>query len=216
MQEEKMRNHYKKNCSSSEIKQEILEESCRISTNLERDINRYYNVFRSLRTMCICTVDATYSKRKCSLQILLLMKDILDDEFKQDTWNAKQAEAIFDIMLLDTYEINKEMAFKLIKSIDTSLLQLNDENHVYDIIMVAIELGNSIRPIDSITAAYVLKVCLLSPVVQNVLENNFGLIIPSEGTKEAPLLQLILILLKILKVFVFIYVRSSHSVKIAI
>ncbi|XP_017767432.1 PREDICTED: thyroid adenoma-associated protein homolog [Eufriesea mexicana] len=199
IQEEKMRKHYKQNCSSSEIEQEILNESYRISTNLESDINVYYNVFQSLRTMCICTIDATYNKRKCSLQILLLMKDILDDELKQVTWNAKQVEAIFDIMLLDTYEINKEMAFKLIKSVDTSLLQLNDENHVYDIIMVAIELGNSIRPIDSITAAYMLKVCLLSPIVQDVLENNFGLKIQSEDTKAAPLLQLILILLKILK-----------------
>ncbi|XP_076752598.1 thyroid adenoma-associated protein homolog [Xylocopa sonorina] len=196
VQEERMRNHYKKNCSPSEMKQEILDESYRISCNLESDINMYRDTFQSLRNLCICGPDATYNRRRCSLQILLLMKDLLDNEFEQVTWKAEQVEALFNLMLLDTYEGNKEMSFKLIKSVDPSLLQLDDKNCVRDIIMIAIELGNSIRPIDSITAAYMLKVSILSPIVQDVLEDQFDL---TKWTKDVPrmtVLQLILILLK--------------------
>lgn len=205
VQEEKMRNHYKKNRSSSEIKQEVMDESYKTSCNLESDINMYSCKFESLRQMCICSPDATYSRRQCSLQILLLMRDLLDNEFKQVIWKAEQVETIFNLMLLDTYETNKVMAFNLIKSIDPNLLQLNNEGRVRDIIMVAIELGNSVRPIDTITAVYMLKVSILSPIVQKVLENHLDLIIQFEDIKEATILQLILILLKKLKVFVPIY-----------
>ncbi|XP_024228458.1 thyroid adenoma-associated protein homolog [Bombus impatiens] len=199
VQEEKMRNHYKKNRSSLEIKQEVMDESYKTSCNLESDINMYSCKFESLRQMCICSPDATYSRRQCSLQILLLMRDLLDNEFKQVIWKAEQVEAIFNLMLLDTYETNKVMAFNLIKSIDPNLLQLNNEGRVRDIIMVAIELGNSVRPIDTITAVYMLKVSILSPIVQKVLENHLDLIIQFEDIKEATILQLILILLKKLK-----------------
>ncbi|CAK9832227.1 Thyroid adenoma-associated protein homolog [Anthophora retusa] len=199
MQEEKMRNHYKETCSPSEMKQEILDESYKISSILQNDIDMYCNVFESMHNMCICTPDATYNRRKSSLQILLLMNDLLDNEFKDICWKPEQAEALFNLMLLDTYEANKEMAFNLIKSLDPSLLQLDNESRVRDIISVAIELGNSIRPIDSITAASMLKVSLLSPIVQHVLENQLGLTRGSEGITEVTLLQLILILLEKLK-----------------
>lgn len=205
MQEEKMRNYYIKNCKSLDIKQQVLDESYKISNNLESEINLYCNTFQAMRKICICSPDATYNRRKYSLQILLLMRDLLDNEFKQITWKNEQIETIFNLMLLDTYEKNKEMAFNLIKSMDPSLLQLNNENYVLDIIMVAIELGNSIRPIDSITATYLLKVTMLSPVIQNVLEIHFNISMQSKEITEAITLQLIFILLKKLKVFKFLY-----------
>ncbi|XP_034189800.2 thyroid adenoma-associated protein homolog [Osmia lignaria lignaria] len=199
-QEEKMRYHYQKNCSSIEMNQEILDKSYRISFGLKKDIDKYCNAFRSLRNMCICSPDATYSRRKSSLQILLLMKDFLDNEFKHIAWEVEQMEALFQLMLLDTYESNKEMAFKLIKSVNPSLLQLDNEQVVYDIITVAVDLGNSIRPIDSITAAYMLKLSALSPIVQSILETRFGSTKSlDENTIETIILQLILILFKKLK-----------------
>ncbi|XP_076281120.1 thyroid adenoma-associated protein homolog [Lasioglossum baleicum] len=198
-QEEKMRNHYEKSCSPQEMKQEVLDASYALSNKLGEDIEMYSNVFESLRDMCICGPDATYARRRSSLQILLLMRDLLDNEFKHIGWTAEQAKALFDLMLLDTYEVNKEMAFNLIKSVDPSLLQLDKESNVLDLVAVAIELGNSIRPIDSITSAYMLRVCMLSPVVQNVLNTMFGVTKWSENVAEAVVLQLILILLRRLK-----------------
>ncbi|XP_076629490.1 thyroid adenoma-associated protein homolog isoform X1 [Colletes latitarsis] len=190
-QEEKLRIRYQKNCNPLEIKQETLDHSFQISREIERDINKYCDTFQSLCNMCICGPDATYCRRRSSLQILLLMKDLLDNEFKRITWKTQQVKTLFDLMLLDTYETNKEMAFNLIKSMEPRLLQLDDANNVNNIITVAIELGNSIRPIDSITAAYMFKVSMLSPVIQNVhkFQSSFINVI----------LQLVLILLNKLK-----------------
>lgn len=202
-QEEKMRYHYQQNCSSIEMNQKVLDKSYRISFGLKKDIDMYCDAFRSLRSMCICSPDATYCRRKSSLQILLLMKDFLDNEFKHIAWEVEQVEALFQLMLLDTYESNKEMAFKLIKSVNPSLLQLDNEQVVYDIITVAVDLGNSIRPIDSITAAYMLKLSALSPIVQYVLETRFDSTKSiDENTVEIIILQLILILFKKLKVLI--------------
>nr|XP_033325395.1 thyroid adenoma-associated protein [Megalopta genalis] len=198
-QEIKMRSHYEKSCDPQVMKQEVLDASYAISNKLEEDIEMYCTFFESLRNMCICGPDATYSRRRSSLQILLLTRDLLDNEFKHIGWKAEQIKALFDLMLLDTYEANKEMAFNLIKSVDPSLLELDKESNVLDLVTVAIELGNSIRPIDSITSAYMLKVCMLSPVIQNVLNTLYGVTKWSENVAEAVLLQLILVLLKRLK-----------------
>lgn len=198
--EEKMRSHYEKNCDAAEVKQEVLDTSNAISNKLKEEIEMYCNSFKSLRNMCICGPDATYSRKRSSLQILLLMRDLLDNEFEHISWKAEQMKAVFDIMILDTYEVNKEMAFNLIKSVDPILLQLNNESNVLDHVKVAIELGNSIRPIDSITSAYMLKVCMSSPVIQKVLNTLFGIRKWSENVGEAVVLQLVLILLKRLKV----------------
>ncbi|XP_031835838.1 thyroid adenoma-associated protein homolog [Nomia melanderi] len=197
--EEKMRSHYEKNCDLSEMKQQVLDTSNAISAKLKEDIAMYCSAFKSLRETCICGPDATYCRRRSSLQILLLMRDLLDNEFQHISWTAEQTKALFDLMILDTYEVNKEMAFNLIKSVDPILLQLDNESNVLDLVTVAIELGNSIRPIDSITSAYMLKVCMLSPVIQKVLNTLFGIRKWSENVEEAIALQLILILLKRLK-----------------
>lgn len=198
--EEKMRSHYEKNCDLSEMKQQVVDTSNAISVKLKEDMAMYCDTFKSLRDTCICGPDATYSRRRSSLQILLLMRDFLDNEFQHVSWKAEQIKALFDLMILDTYEMNKEMAFNLIKSVDPILLQLDNESTVLDLVTVAIELGNSIRPIDSITSAYMLKVCMLSPVIQKVLNTLFGTRRWTQNVEEAVALQLILILLKRLKV----------------
>lgn len=214
IQEEKMGMQYRKSCNPLEFKQEALDRFRRessFSSKLEKDIDMYRNTFRSLHNMCICDPGATYRRRQSSLRILLIMKDLLDSEFECITWTAKEARALFDLLLLDTYESNKEMAFDLIKSMDPVLLELDSESNVYNIMSVAIELGNSIRPIDSVTAAYMFKVSLLSPVIQNVFETRFDLIKWSENIAEVEILGLVLILFKKLKVctssvsFVFLY-----------
>ncbi|XP_017883798.1 thyroid adenoma-associated protein homolog [Ceratina calcarata] len=185
--------------ASLHMKQTILDQYCSVASDLQKAINMYCTVFQTLHDMCICSPDATYTRRKSSLQILLSMKDILGNEYKQVTWETRQSEAVFNLMLLDTYEENKEMALKIMKSMDPCLLQLDDESYVRDIILVAMELGNSIRPIDTITSAYMLKLSMLSPILLNVLESSFSLTKQSENNTEAIVLQLLLLLLKELK-----------------
>ncbi|XP_047346981.1 thyroid adenoma-associated protein homolog isoform X3 [Vespa velutina] len=166
------------------------------------EIEVYNAFFLNLRDLCVNNLypDATYSRRKNSLQILCIMLEFLDYEFRDITWNSKQAEKIFMCLLLDTYEANKEMAFKILKSINPIILGLDAENRLCEMINVATDLGNSIRPIDSITAAYMFKICMLSPLLQNVLCEYYNMNQFPNGIAESHILQLILFLIRRLEV----------------
>ncbi|XP_035729863.1 thyroid adenoma-associated protein-like isoform X2 [Vespa mandarinia] len=166
------------------------------------EIEVYNAFFLNLRDLCVNNLypDATYSRRKNSLQILCIMLEFLDHEFRDITWNSKQAEKIFMCLLLDTYEANKEMAFKILKSINPIILGLDAENRLCEMINVATDLGNSIRPIDSITAAYMFKICMLSPLLQNVLCEYYNMNQFPNGIVESHILQLILFLIRRLEV----------------
>ncbi|KAI4501053.1 hypothetical protein M0802_003856 [Mischocyttarus mexicanus] len=172
------------------------------SSKAAQEIAMYNGFFLNLRDLCVNNLypDATYSRRKNCLQILSIMLEFLDQEFRDITWNSKQADKIFMCLLLDTYETNKEMAFRILKSIGPTILGLDVENRICEIINVATDLGNSIRPIDSITAAYMFKVCMLSPLLQQVLRKYYNMNDFSNEIPESDILQLILFLIRKLEV----------------
>ncbi|XP_043666118.1 thyroid adenoma-associated protein [Vespula pensylvanica] len=172
------------------------------SYKVVHEIEVYNAFFLNLRDLCVNNLypDATYSRRKNSLQILCIMLEFLDHEFRDITWNSKQTEKIFMCLLLDKYETNKKMAFRILKSINPIILGLDAENRLCEIINVATDLGNSIRPIDSITAAYMFKICMLSPLLQNVLCEYYNMNQFPNGIAESHILQLILFLIKRLEI----------------
>ncbi|XP_012278910.1 thyroid adenoma-associated protein homolog isoform X2 [Orussus abietinus] len=138
-------------------------------TELYNLINAYQEFFVSIQDVCVKNVypGSTHCRRKSSLQILCLLLEI--SEIYELSWCNDQVQNLFECLLLDTYESNKEMAYKILKSIDPHILQLSNETKVKEIINVAFQLGNSIRPIDTFTAAYMFKISTLSPVITNVL-----------------------------------------------
>ncbi|XP_014468567.1 PREDICTED: thyroid adenoma-associated protein isoform X2 [Dinoponera quadriceps] len=190
-QQEKMRNHHKKQNITSEACENAL--FYQMSEQIECNIKDYTTFFINLREICVNNLypDATYHRRRSSLQILLLMQEFLYNEFKDIEWRKEQVETIFQCLLLDTYEPNKEMAYQLLKYVNPILLNLHSKSQVQLIIKVALELGNSIRPIDSITAAYMLKISMLSPVIKNVLCDYYNI---DDNVTEAMILQLVLLL----------------------
>lgn len=183
------------------------------SYKVVHEIEVYNAFFLNLRDLCVNNLypDATYSRRKNSLQILCIMLEFLDHEFRDITWNSKQTEKIFMCLLLDKYETNKKMAFRILKSINPIILGLDAENRLCEMINVATDLGNSIRPIDSITAAYMFKICMLSPLLQNVLCEYYNMNQFPNGIAESHILQLILFLIKRLEVCIASYHRSYIS-----
>lgn len=198
-QELKMRSHYKEQDITSEIYENTLALSYQTSEQIQQNVQDYVIFFIHLRDICVDNLypDATYDRRRSSLQILLLMKDLLHNEFEDIKWQKEQAETIFQCLLLDTYEPNKEMAYQIIKPIDPELLCLDSELRVRLIIKVALKLGNSVRPIDSVTAAYMLKISKLSPVIKNILCNYCNV---EDNIIEATTLQLVLLLYRKLQV----------------
>lgn len=201
-QKTKMINRLKEQDIISETVQSALDLSYHKSVEIESSINHYTLFVKNLREICVKNLypDATYNRRCSSLQILLLMQELLSDEYKDIEWKKEQAEIIFHCLLVDTYEPNKEMAYQLLKTINPTLLHLDLESHVHLIIKVALELGNSIRPIDSITAAYMLKISTLSPIIRNVLcETCYR----KDDVSETITLHLVYILRRKLKVHIY-------------
>jgi len=89
------------------------------------------------------------------------------------------------------------MAYQIIKSINPVLLCLDSESKVSLIVKVALKLGNSVRPIDSATAAYMLKISKLSPVIKDILCDYCKV---EDNVMEATTLQLVLLLYRKLQV----------------
>lgn len=174
-----------------------------MSEKIENNIKDYTLFFINLRQVCVNNLypDATYHRRRSSLQILLLAQEFLNKEFTDIEWKKEEVEIIFQCLLLDTYEPNKEMAYQLIKCTNPMLLYLDSEDQVEVMVRIALALGNSIRPIDSVTAAYMLKISILSPVIKNVL---CRLLKTDDNVTETITLQLILLLYRKLQVRVYL------------
>ncbi|XP_011879410.1 PREDICTED: thyroid adenoma-associated protein homolog isoform X2 [Vollenhovia emeryi] len=192
-QELKMRSRYEEQDAACEMYEDALAQSRQTSGQIERDVQDYVTFFVNLRETCVGNLypDATYDRRRSSLQILLLAQELLCDEFKDAEWEREQAETIFQCLLLDTYEPNKEMAYRIIKPLSPVLLRLDSEPRVRLIIQVALKLGSSVRPIDSATAAYMLKLSKLSPVIKSILCDYCTV---EDNVAEATTLQLVLLL----------------------
>ncbi|XP_020280401.1 thyroid adenoma-associated protein homolog isoform X2 [Pseudomyrmex gracilis] len=229
-QEEKLRNHYKEHVILDDT--HALTLSCQQAEQIKQNIKDYTTFYINLRDICVNNLypDATYNRRRFSLQILLLMQHLLCDEFKDIKWKKKQAETIFQCLLLDTYEPNKEMAYQILKSVNNfgnvdvvetevrynfkennkdiclsecknlTFLDLGLESQVRLIIKTALALGNSIRPIDSVTAAYMLKISKLSPVIKNVLQKYSKECSIEDNIKDAVTLQLVSLLYERLQI----------------
>jgi len=204
VQEERRRNHFKEQDVTSEIRESVLASSYQISKRITQDIEDYNTFFVKLRQACVSNLysDATYDRRRSSLQILLLMQNLLCHEYKNVQWTKEQADRIYRCIKLDTYEHNKEIAFEILESINPTVL------HTYfgveEIIATAFELSESMRPMDSITAAYLLKLSKHLLIAMNILHCiQFH---AEDNLEEAITLHLISILYRKLQVYIYIYI----------
>ncbi|XP_034943611.1 thyroid adenoma-associated protein homolog [Chelonus insularis] len=158
----------------------------------------YKSFFIDIRKLCLNSIfiGATHIRKENSLLLLQLQQEIwhFKDDNEINEWTADQANQLFQCLLLDTYETNKNIAFKIISKLKPSILQLDDEKQLETILNVAFKLANSMRPIDSITAAYMLKVCMMSPIIEEIIEMRWN--VKSKGDIT---LQLIMVLLQYLK-----------------
>ncbi|XP_011499333.1 PREDICTED: thyroid adenoma-associated protein homolog [Ceratosolen solmsi marchali] len=107
--------------------------------------------------------------KKSSLQILCLIDEFLSKDLQSFLWDLHQFKKLLDCLLLDTYEVNKDMAFRLIKSCKLTESFFDTKIKVLELINVAIQMGNSVRPLDSVTAAYMFKISMLSSNIQEIL-----------------------------------------------
>lgn len=137
-----------------------------------QDCIRYYQTFvNTLHNLCIKNLypGAINCRRKSSLSILCLMDEFLSKDLTTSLWNLIHYKVLFDCVLLDTYELNKNMAFLLIKSCKLTDKFFDTREKIIELVNVGVQLANNVRPLDCITAAYMLRISLLSSNVQNIL-----------------------------------------------
>lgn len=166
-------------------------------------ILNYEKFYMKIRNICLTglTPGSTHAKKNNSLKILQASEELLSNDFVKLKWTNEQAIKLYQCLLLDTYETNKQAIYKIIANIEPTILKLDNENKIHEIIDVALKLGNSMRPVDSITASYMLKICLLSPCIENVLKNyykfdNFD----TDNDSDYSILQMIIIVMEKLRV----------------
>jgi hypothetical protein len=125
----------------------------------------------SVHEICLNSlyISAVNVHKKSSLQILCLLDEFLSKDLQSSLWNIHKFKKLFDCLLLDTYEVNKDMAFRLIKSSKLTDAFFDSKVKILELINVALQMGNSVRPLDNITAAYMLKVSMLSSNIQDIL-----------------------------------------------
>ncbi|XP_043284678.1 thyroid adenoma-associated protein homolog [Venturia canescens] len=202
VKEIKMRENESQVDTKHELYESLREEAAASARLAEAHVEDYREFLKSYRHICIngLLLGSTNYRKKSSLLMLQLGQDILDGEFPELPWTVHQATELLECLYTDTYEANKEIIYKIAKEINPSLMKLDDIDEVEKKIHVALNLADCMRPIDSITASYILKISLLSPVINQVLSKFSTSIgnIPDE-TVDRSTLKLILIVLEQLK-----------------
>ena len=173
-------------------------------------INSYYCFLSSLKDICLNNLHpgAVHCRKRSALLILQLMQEFSEKEITDILWNHLRIERLIQCFFNDTYETNKEVSFQIIKCIENNALNLNNEV-VCELIDTALELANSMRPIDTITASYMFKMVTLSPIISNVLCKYIGLATKHNCVTETTMLEIILLLVNRLKVFIVKYLKQD-------
>ncbi|XP_044579181.1 thyroid adenoma-associated protein homolog [Cotesia glomerata] len=173
MQIEKFKLREKEACEDLELYQQRELEYTELAKESLNSINYYRSFFFNVREECLSgtRIGATHTRKKNSLGILQLQQNILENDFNDILWNVEQVNKLFQCLLLDTYETNKEVTFQILSKIDPVTLNLTNSKKVDEMLYVAINLGDCIRPLDSITASYMLRICFMSPIIKEVLKN---------------------------------------------
>lgn len=203
MQIEKFKSREKEASEDLELYQQREQEYTELAKESLNSINYYRSFFFNVRDECLSgtRIGATHTRKKNSLGILQLQQNILENDFSDISWNFEQVNKLFQCLLLDTYETNKEVTFQILSKINPVTLNLTNSKKVDEMLYVAINLGDCIRPLDSITASYMLRICLMSPIIKEVLKNYQKNNLYENDT----LAQLIMVLLEHAKVsFYFI------------
>ncbi|KYN05760.1 Thyroid adenoma-associated protein [Cyphomyrmex costatus] len=188
----------KQNLISKMYEDNHLDVAHKESEQIEYNTRTNYEYFMlNLRRLCVFNLypEATYDHKRSCLQILLLMQNLMPDKFKNLKWEKDKVEVILYCLMADTYEPNKEMAYQIISSISPELLSLDSKPWIHSIMKAAFKFGNSVRPIDSITAAYLFKIAKLSPIIRNFCDHY-----NVDKVPEAITLQLIVLLYEELRV----------------
>lgn len=151
-----------KNKTSEELFNEFYANYEKEKSEAEKIIQSYNNFFHGQNYLLNFLKSkigqsAVHFQNQSSLQIISLMQDIFDEKI-YGPLDDDFLKVVYECMLLNSYESNKEICFDILVKSKTDYLK----GKVFETVRVAVELANSMRPIDGITSTLMLRLAVVS------------------------------------------------------
>ncbi|KAK7791383.1 hypothetical protein R5R35_007915 [Gryllus longicercus] len=105
---------------------------------------------------------ANFGRRTFALWVLRLMTEELGDEAPPELWETCNVPLLLEA-LRDPYENNKSCALLLLRRFPTKVLHVQDKSFTVLVMGTCLALARSIRPADTVTAAYLLRFLVSFP-----------------------------------------------------
>ncbi|XP_066137388.1 uncharacterized protein THADA isoform X2 [Euwallacea fornicatus] len=147
--------------------------------------------------------DSNFPRRATSLELLLVIRDILSSDEWKSCWNEDDVKSSHNI-LFDTYESNKKMAVKLLKTLPPDYLGFTTVSFTFKYMQRSIDLALDVKPSKTLSAAYLFEVCSYSPYFYDIVHCECG-----EEAKKSndPTLDMIVVLTRK-------FINQSSEIKI--
>ncbi|CAG9766886.1 unnamed protein product [Ceutorhynchus assimilis] len=117
--------------------------------------------------------DSNFPRRATSLELLLVIRDILHPDEWRSCWNEDDVKNSHNI-LFDTYESNKKMIVKLLKTLPPYYLGFTNVTFTFKYMQRSFELALDVKPNKTLSAAYLFEVCSYSPFFYDIVHCECG------------------------------------------
>ncbi|XP_050508206.1 thyroid adenoma-associated protein homolog isoform X1 [Diabrotica virgifera virgifera] len=115
------------------------------------------------------TFDSNFPRRSISLELLLFIHCFVSVEQWQKFWTEDDVKNCHSI-LFDTYESNKKMAAILLHNLPFSHIGFTNVEFTFKYMQRCLNLALDIKPVKTVSAAYLLQVCAKSPFFYDVVQ----------------------------------------------
>nr|CAI5849814.1 unnamed protein product [Callosobruchus analis] len=115
------------------------------------------------------TFDSNFPRRNTSLELLLVLKDMIAKDDWLSYWTEDNVKNCH-LILFDGYEINKKMAVALLKTLLPSYIGFKDVDFTFRYMQRCMTITQSLKPSKTLSAAYLLEVCTYSPYFTKIVE----------------------------------------------
>ncbi|XP_071447659.1 tRNA (32-2'-O)-methyltransferase regulator THADA isoform X2 [Hetaerina americana] len=157
-----------------------------------RILEAYNKYLKWLYIFCYkCLFPGANSTRQASaLEILVLIDEIFSSENGKllgvdgsKLFESKEHEDFANLLLTclrDSFESNKNLAFKMLIRFPTESLSFKEQSWIHDYLHVGLKLASSVKPPDCITAAYLLKFVVSFSEADKILIEEASKVVSSD------------------------------------
>ncbi|KAK4882973.1 hypothetical protein RN001_006292 [Aquatica leii] len=156
-------------CKQHELKEKLLLKVKLVSVPI---LNYYSRFWESLFNNVLLPglyPDSNYLRKSTSLEILTMSKNYLSKLEYAKLWDDQAISNLKYIVDCDTYEQNKKSATDLLMEFPSTCLNFHTKENISSYIDKCLSLAINIKPMQTISAAYMLNVCLRAPNVRTIL-----------------------------------------------